>query len=392
MTSMGTTDPGTAGTSEAIEIRPVSGRADLGAFIKLPWRIYRDDAQWVPPLLYEARKVLDRKRHPFHAHADVEYFLARRGGIVVGRIAAIVNHRFNEFHDVRTGTFGFFECVDDVQVARALLEAAHGWCGERGMDLLQGPFNFSTNDELYSPGVLVQGFDYPPVMLMAHSPPYYPRLLEECGFVKAKDLLSYWMEGEEPPERLVRGVARMKHTQNVVVRPIDMRHFDEEIERIKVIYHSAWERNWGFVPMTDAEFDYLAASLKPVVDARFCVLAEIDGDPVAFGLQLPDLNRAIKPTNGRLLPMGWLTFLLHRRKLDTLRVLTLGVKPGHRHRGLDAMLILHLFTEGLKVGYHGAECAWILEDNLPMRRGLERTGARVYKVYRVYEKRIARET
>jgi len=381
-----------AGTGADVDIHPVHGRRDLDAFIKLPWYIYRDDPQWVPPLLYEVRKVLDRSRHPFHAHAEVEYFLARRQGRVVGRVAAFVNHRFNEFHDLRAGHFGFFECTDDLEAARALLDVTRDWCRGRGMDVLQGPFNFSTNDELYSPGVLVEGFEHPPVMLMAHTPPYYWRLLEESGFVKARDLLSFWIEGEVPPERLLRGVAHMKARHNVVVRPLDLRRFKEEIGRIKEIYHSAWERNWGFVPMTDPEFDYLAGSLRPVVDPQFCVLAEIEGEPVAFGLQLPDLNRAMKAMNGRLLPLGWLKFLLHKRKIDTLRVLTLGVKPQHRHKGLDAMLILHLFTEGLKRGFRGAECSWILEDNLPMRRGMERMGARAYKIYRVYETALARES
>jgi GNAT superfamily N-acetyltransferase len=381
-----------AETGASVDVHPVHGRGDLAAFIKLPWEIYRNDPQWVPPLLYEVRKVLDRSRHPFHAHADVEYFLARRQGRVVGRIAAFVNHRFNEFHDLRAGHFGFFECTDDVEAARALLDMAREWCRQRGMEVLQGPFNFSTNDELYSPGVLVDGFHHPPVMLMAHTPPYYSRLLEDCGFVKARDLLSFWIEGEVPPERLLRGVAHMKARHNVVVRPLDLRRFKEEIGRIKEIYHSAWERNWGFVPMTDPEFDYLAKSLRPVVDPRFCALAEIEGEPVAFGLQLPDLNRAMKSMNGRLLPVGWLKFLLRRGRIDALRVLTLGVKPAHRHKGLDAMLILHLFTEGLKKGFRGAECSWILEDNLPMRRGLERIGARAYKTYRVYEKALEGES
>jgi GNAT superfamily N-acetyltransferase len=381
-----------AGTGAGIDIHPVHGRRDLDAFIKLPWRIYRDDPRWVPPLLYEVRKVLDRSRHPFHAHADVEYYLARRQGRVVGRIAAFVNHRFNEFHDLRAGHFGFFECADDQEAARALLDTARDWCRGRGMDVLQGPFNFSTNDELYSPGVLVEGYEHPPVMLMAHTPPYYARLLEGCGFAKARDLISFWIAGEAPPERLVRGVDHMKARHNVVVRPLDLSRFKQEIGRIKEIYHSAWERNWGFVPMTDPEFDYLAGSLRPVVDPRFCVLAEIEGEPVGFGLQLPDLNRAMKAMNGRLLPLGWLKFLLHKRKIDALRVLTLGVKPQHRHKGLDAMLILHLFTEGLKRGFRGAECSWILEDNLPMRRGLERIGARAYKTYRVYEKALEGES
>jgi GNAT superfamily N-acetyltransferase len=369
-----------------VELRPVAGPADRRAFIRLPWRIYRDDPHWVPPLLLEVAKVLDPSRHPFHAHADVQYFLARRGRVVVGRIAVFVNHRFNEFHASRIAHFGFFECVNDGEVAEALLEGAADWGRKRGMELLQGPFNFSTNDELHSPGVLVDGFQYPPVLLMAHTPPYYAALLEGCGFVKARDLLSYLAEGTEPPDRLVQGVGRLRRSKGVVVRPLVLSDLPREIARVKEIYNSAWERNWGFVPMSDAELDHMAASLKPVLDPRLCALAEVQGEPVAFALGLPDLNQVLRHLNGRLLPLGWLKYLWYRRRIDTLRVLTLGVRPEHRHRGIDAMLILHLYLEGLKAGFTRAECSWILEDNLPMRRGLERIGARAYKTYRVYEK------
>jgi GNAT superfamily N-acetyltransferase len=376
-------------SSSRVEVRPVSSRRDFRTFLRFPWRIYLDDPQWVPPLLSEVAKVLHRGKHPFHSHAEVAYYLARRRGEVVGRIAASINHRFNEFQQTRIGNFGFFECVNDAEVARALLDAAESWSREHGMKTLQGPFNFSTNDEFCSPGVLVEGFEHPPVLMMAHTPSYYGGLLEACGFVKAKDLLSYWVEGEAPPERLVRGLARLKQRQKVVLRPLNLNELHGEVRRIKEIYHSAWERNWGFVPMTDAELDHMAASLKPVLIPRFCTIAEIEGEPVAFALQLPDLNQAVKGMNGRLLPIGWLRFLWARRRINAVRVLTLGVKPGHRHRGLDSMLIVHLFTEGLRVGCGRGECGWVLEDNMPMRRGLERIGGRVYKVYRVYGKPVS---
>ena len=371
-----------------IEIRPVSGRRDFKAFLKLPWRIYREDPHWVPPLLSEVAKVLDRSKHPFHAHAEVEYYLARRRGEVVGRVAASVNHRFNEFQQTRIGDFGFFECVDDADVAGALLDAAESWSRKHGMTVLQGPFNFSTNDELCSPGVLVEGFEHPPVLMMGHTPPYYAGLLEACGFVKSKDLLSYWVEVEAPPARLLRGIARLRGRRKVVLRPLNLKDLDGDIRRIKEIYHSAWERNWGFVPMTDAELDHMASSLKPVLNPRFCVIAEIQGKPVGFALQLPDLNQAFAHLNGRLVPLGWLKFLWYKRRIDRARVLTLGVKPGYRRMGLDTMLILHLFNESLKAGYPRGECAWILEDNMPMRRGLERIGGQVYKVYRVFERPV----
>jgi len=380
-----------SGEGGGVEVRPVAGRREMRAFLELTRRIYRDDPQWVEPLRGELKKVLDPSKHPFHQHAEVEYYLAHRNGEVVGRVAAFVNHRFNEFHESKVGGFGFFECVEDVAAARALLAAADGWSRRHGMELLHGPFNFSTNDEFCSPGVLLEGFEFPPVLLMGHTPPYYAGLLEACGFRKSKDLLSYWIEGDSPPERLAEGVERIRKRQNVTIRPLRVRDLDRDIGRIKEIYHSAWERNWGFVPMTDPEFDYLAHSIRAVMDPRFCVLAEVEGEPVAFALQLPDLNKVVRHMDGRMFPVGWLKFLWHRRRVDVARVLTLGVKPGYRHRGFDSMLILHLFSEGLKAGYSGAECGWILEDNVPMRRGLERIGGRAYKVYRVYEKPVERQ-
>jgi GNAT superfamily N-acetyltransferase len=376
-------------TYTELEVSPVSSRADLKAFMKLPWKIYQKDPHWVPPLLSELEKVLDPKQHPFHEHAETALFLARGNGEVVGRISASVNHLYNEFHEAKVGNFGFFECIDDLEVARALLDTTFEWNQQRHMTLLMGPMNFSTNEEFCSPGVLVDGFDHPPAVMMAHTPNYYSRLLEDCGFTKSKDLLSYWLAGEQPPERLVKGVARIKKAQNVVVRSLNMKDLDGEIERIKEVYNAAWERNWGFVPMTEAEFEHMAKSMKPVINPHLCAIAEIDGEPVGFGLELPDLNRAFKHMNGRLLPFGWAKFLWYKRKIDSARVLTLGVKPAHRQKGIDSMLIIHLYIEGNKAGFPKGECSWILEDNMPMRHGLERIGGYVYKTYRVYEKLIA---
>ena len=373
--------------SAAVTVRPVADRADLNRFIRFPWRIYANDPVWVPPLLSDLKTVLDRRRHPFHQHADVEYFLARRGDEVVGRIAAIVNHRHNEFHGEKTGFFGFFECIDDGDVARALLETAEAWLRERGMERVYGPESFSTNEES-GLGLLVDGFDKPPVIMTAHTPPYYPKLVEGAGYVKAKDLLAYWLDDQRPPERLVRGVERLQQAERVKLRTLNLKDFAGEVGRIKEIYNSAWERNWGFVPMTDAEFDHLARQLRPVVNPRLCAIAEVDGEPVGFALALPDFNQALKHVNGRLFPFGIFKLLWYRRKIDTLRVLTLGLKPGYRQKGIDAMLYLHIFREGVAAGFKQAECSWILEDNWDMRRGLERMGARVYKTYRIYEKSL----
>jgi GNAT superfamily N-acetyltransferase len=339
--------------------------------------------------LAEQKKVLDRDEHPFHKHAESVYFLARRNGEVVGRITASVNHLYNEFHEARVANFGFFECIDDVEVARALLETASEWAEQRGMAVLQGPMNFSTNDEFCSPGVLIDGFQHPPSVLMAHTPPYYARLLEECGLSKSKDLVCYWLEGEEPPPRIARAVARMRKSEDVVVRSLNMKDLDGEIQRIKEVYNAAWERNWGFVPMTDEEFEHMGDSMKPIINPKLCAIAEIKGEPVGFALELPDLNRAFKPMNGRVLPFGWAKFLWHKRKINVCRIVTMGVKPEHRHKGLEAMLQVFLFIEGNKAGYPRGECSWILEDNVLMRRSLERIGGYVYKTYRVYEKLIA---
>ena len=357
----------------SVDVRPVTGRGDLRRFLRLPWSIYRDDAAWVPPLLVEQRKLLDRRKHPFHEHADVEYFLARRGERVLGRIAAIVNHRHVEFHDEKAGFFGFFECVDDVEVAAALLRRAEDWVRARGMELMRGPMNFSTNEEC---GLLVDGFDMPPMIMMTHNPPYYARLLEACGYSKAKDLLAYYLVDDGVPERLLRGAERVQQRAGATIRPIELKRLRGEVEIIRDIYNSAWERNWGFVPMTDAEFDAMAAQLKQIVNPEICVIAEVAGEPVGFALGLPDYNQAIRHTNGRLLPFGIFKLLWHARRIDAARVITLGVKPSHRRLGLDAMMMLRIWQKGTAAGYHRGRIA-------------ERLGGFVYKTYRVYDRPLA---
>lgn len=369
---------------DAITVEPVAGRRDRRRFLMLPWRIYEDDPAWVPPLLTERKTLLDRRKHPFHEHADVEYFLARRDGDIVGRIAAIVNHRHNEFHDERTGFFGFFESVDDPAVASALLATAEDWVARRGMDRIRGPMNFSTNEEC---GLLVDGFDRPPTVMMTHARPYYGRLIESAGYEKGKDLLAYRIDDPDPPERLVRGVERIRRRQGLTLRPMDMRNFRDEVARVQEVYNTAWERNWGFVPMTDAEFRHMAKELKPVVNPELCLIAENEeGEPVGFVLALPDFNMALKRINGRLLPFGLLKLLWHSRKIDALRVITLGLNPGYRRKGVDAMMYLEIFRRGTAEGFRTAECSWILEDNWDMRRALERMGARADKTYRIYDK------
>jgi GNAT superfamily N-acetyltransferase len=369
-----------------VGVREVAGRADLERFLRLPWRIYAGDPNWVPPLLSDMRTALDPQKHPFYAHADVALFLARRGRDVVGRIAAVVNRAHNEFHEDRLGFFGLFECIDDQGVADALLGTAEAWLRERGMTVVRGPMNFSTNEEVCSPGVLIDGWHRPPALLMGHNPRYYAELITRADYVKSKDLLAYWLESEATPARLQRVYDRLLRDGRVKLRSLDVRRFDEEVAVVRDIYNSAWERNWGFVPMTAAELDFMARHLKPIVEPKLCSFAEVDGEAVGFVLGLPDYNVALKHVNGRLLPFGFVKLLWYRRKIAHCRTITLGLKPGYRSRGLDGLLIAHLFIEARKVGIWKGECSWILEDNWDMRRGLDRIGGMPDKTYRLFEK------
>ncbi|HEX6307305.1 MAG TPA: hypothetical protein VFZ69_03895, partial [Longimicrobiales bacterium] len=266
------------------------------------------------------------------------------------------------------------------------LRTAEHWLVERGMTAVQGPMNLSTNEEVCSPGVLIEGRHRPPAVLMGHNPPYYAELITRAGYVKAKDLIAYWLESETTPARLRRVYDRLLRDGRVRLRSLDMRRFDEEVATVRDIYNSAWERNWGFVPMTGAELDFMARHLKPIAEPKLCAFAEVDGAPVGFALGLPDFNVALKHANGRLFPFGILKVLWYRRKIAHARTITLGLKPGYRGRGLDGLLIAHLFLEAKKIGIWKSECSWILEDNWDMRRGLERIGAVPDKTYRLYEK------
>jgi GNAT superfamily N-acetyltransferase len=370
-----------------VRVAPVQSRRDLQQFLKFPWRLYQDNPAWVPPLLFDLKRLLNPRRHPFHQHAAVQYFLAWRGAEVVGRIAAIVNHQYIRFHEEATGFFGFFESIDNQDVSSTLLAAAERWLGDRGVQRILGPMNFSTNEEC---GLLVDGFQYPPAIMMPYNTLYVGPLIEAAGYRKAKDLLAYFIDATKAttPERLIHGAERLQQHYGVTIRPIDLRHFERDVALLLEVYNSAWERNWGFVPLTKEEIDDLARQLKQIGNPHLCLLAEAKGEAVGFALALPDYNQALRRINGRLFPVGLLKLLWYRRKMNGARVLTLGLKPGYRRMGIDAMLYLRLWEEAPKNGYPLVECSWILEDNWPMRRGLERMGARVYKTYRIYEKAL----
>jgi GNAT superfamily N-acetyltransferase len=376
-----------AGSPPAVSIREIPDGASLDAFIDLAWQINGGDPHWVPPLRMSVASALNRKKHPLHQHADTAYFLARRGKRPVGRIAAVVNHLHNQHHGDRTGFFGLFECENDPSTAAALLDVASDWLRERGMEAIRGPVNLSTNDEVSSPGVLVEGFDTSPYVMMTHNPAYYGDLLQQSGLSKARDLVAFHFDDPALPERLTRGFDRLLQRAGATIRPLEMRRFRAEIDTIKGIYNSAWSRNWGFVPMTDAEFEHLASEFKPIVDPDLCLIAEVGGVPVGFSLALPDLNVALRHLpDGRLFPFGLLRLLWHKRRIRQMRVITVGFRPEYQHLGLGAAFYARTWQTGVAKGYVRGEGSWILEDNLDMARPLERLGARVSKRYRIFER------
>jgi GNAT superfamily N-acetyltransferase len=376
--------------TDAIRVRVASGGADLDRFIALPYRLHRRDPHWVPLLRMDVRKLLDRKTNPFFDHAEAEYFLAERGGEVVGRIAAISNRLHNEVHGDTVGFFGFFESVYDQAVADALFAEAAAWLRVRGHDVMRGPASFSTNDEC---GLLVEGYDTPPTLMMPHNPPYYERLIAAAGFKKAKDLLVYrggWMAEYLPvPERLARGTELLRQRLGITIRPMDMGNFKAEVETIKALYNRCWEKNWGFIPMTDREIDHLADQFKPVAIPDLVPFAVKDGEVVGFGLALPDLNEVfIRHRSGRLTPalLADLLFSLKFQRVRRARILLLGVLPELRGKGVDAMLYHWIWTRAANHKIYWGEAGWILEDNAAMNAGLRKMEFIPYKTYRLYDR------
>jgi GNAT superfamily N-acetyltransferase len=333
--------------------------------------------------------LLSRSKNPFFEHADAEYFIAERDGEVVGRIAAISNRLHNETHGDQVGFFGFFESIEDQAVADALFGAAATWCRTLGHDVLRGPASFSVNDEC---GLLVDGFETPPALMMPHNPRYYIRLLEQAGFTKAKDLWVYQGGSEERyvpvPERLVKATELIRQRQGISLRSLNIKDFQGEVERIKELYNSAWEKNWGFVPMTEHEIDHLAEQFKPVVIPELVPMAEKDGKLIGFGIALPDLNVIFrKNRSGRLFPMILrLLWALKTRRIRRARILLLGVVPAYQGKGVDAMLYHWIWTKSGERGIYWGEAGWILEDNPAMNAGLEKMTFRVYKTYRLYDR------
>lgn len=381
-----------------ISIKTVESSEDKRAFLSLPWTVYKDDPYWVPPLFNERMAFIDPAHQPFFEHAEVEFFLAKRGQKAVGTIAAFTNHQHNEFQEENVGFFGFFEVLDDpdaANIAKILLKTAEDWAKQRGHDAIRGPAQFSTNEEC---GLLVDGFDDMPRILMTYNPPRYVDYVEGYGYKKAMDLWAWSaatdiFEGKQKlPEKLLRVVEKVKQKNEITVRTINMRNFDAEVDIVKKLYNISWAKNWGFVPMTDKEIEKLGEDLKPILDPDLVFVAEIDGEPVGFSLTLMDLNEPLRLAYPRPETPEWWTmmkFAWHwkvRRKISWARVFTLGVLPEYRARGVDALFYYETAQAAMKKGIHFAEMSWILENNDAMNRPIEFFGAEIYKTYRFYEK------
>ena len=372
-----------------LRVLPVRDRKDLKRFIQVPWTIYADDPCWVPPILFERKEHMSEK-NPYFRHAKWQPWVAFRGGKAVGRISAQVDQlRLDRFQD-DTGLFGFLEAIDDPDVFRMLLETACDWLRDHGMKKLQGPFNFSINDEC---GLLVDGFDRPPSVMMGHARPYYAARIEELGYDKAKDLLAYRLNMDFA---LPRAMSRLidRSSEQVTVSPLRRTHLKQDIVTLRDLFNDAWENNWGFVPFAEEEFDELGRTLVHLVDEDLIQVAAVDGKPAAMVVALPNLNEAARDLDGRLLPLGWLKLLwrLKRHKLKTARVTLMGVRREYQTSSLG-MTLAYKVINAVRValitkGVDELEMSWVLEDNKNMRHILESMGAVPYKRYRIYQKDI----
>lgn len=378
-----------------LSISKVNNETDLMSFISFPWKVYEKNHYWVPPLVSERKTFLNPEKNPFFQHATADYFIARRNGEIVGTIAAFTNDYYNEFQETNVGFFGFFEVLEDREAAEALLTTALDWARTAGHDSIIGPAQFSTNDEV---GLLIDGFDDRPRVLMTYNPPYYLDYIEGAGYKKAMDLWAYSLDIRNylanMPEKLVRVTEKVRQRKNFVVRKIRMKEFDQEVDRIKPIYNTSWEKNWGFVPMTDPEFARLAHDLKPLIDPEVVFLVEQEGRTIGFGLSLPDLCQPLRlaypsPKTNETLTMVKLAWHWKvRRQVDWLRVFALGVLPEFRGTGVDALMYIETAKAAVKRGYKWAEMSWILENNDMMNRSIQMLGGEVYKTYRMFEKEV----
>lgn len=367
----------------------VTSKKQLKAFIDFKHDLFAGDANYVPDIFIAIRDMLTKGKHPSHEHIDFQLFMTYQDGKPCGRIAGIYNKNHNAYTGKKDGFFGFFDVINDYRAAEKLLNAAADFLSSKNVDNIIGPVDFSTNDPA---GLLIEGFETPPSIMMTYAKPYYQDLLERYGFEKRMDLLAYWIGTDAVPARMEalsdNIEARLKRS-GVTFRTINMKNFKQDVNQIKDIYNRAWDKNWGFIPMTDKEFDYVAKDMKMAMDKDFVLVAEKNGKPIAFTLTMPNINEVmIDVKRGRLLPTGIFKLLFGKKKIKTLRVLTLGVLEEYRTLGIEVVLYVKLLREARRKGYTGGEASWILEENTMMVRGLKNINGEVYKKYRLYEKTV----
>jgi GNAT superfamily N-acetyltransferase len=373
-----------------IEIQNINTRAEKLKFVKSQWKFYENNPNFVPPLIMDRMKLIDTQKNPFYKHADIALFLAYRNNEIVGRIGAITNDLHNKTHNDNIGFFGFFECIDDQEVADNLFNEAVKWLKSKGKDGVRGPVNPSMNDEV---ALLVDGFDDPPRVLMPYNPKYYEKLILNAGFEKAKDLFAYRLHKDKfKTDKMVRLHKIIREKYNLTIKDVDFKNkeqFLKDIEVIKQVYNKAWEPNWGFVKITDEEFDYMAADLKMIANPRLAYIAYVGDEPVGFHLGLPDINQMlIYNKKGSTLGALWHMFT-KKKKMDFMRIVILGVLPQYQGKGIDAVMYFESGTRADEIGLTYGEASWILEDNEKMRRAAEVTmNGEIYKTYRLFEKAI----
>lgn len=370
-----------------VEIVTAVGGSEFKDFIDLPWTIYADFPQWVPPLKKEVRRMLDPGGHPFWEFSERVLFLARRGKKTVGRIAGIIDRHHNEFHREQMGAWGFFECADDPEAASALFLSVETWVRSKGMTFMRGPLNPSLN---YEAGLLIDGFDSPPALMMPHNPPYYPRLIESCGFTKEKGLFSFLIDGEyRLPEWMESLAERLARKKGIHIRPFRLKEPVSELALVREIFNDCWSSNWGYVPLSDHEIREIGKSMVAIADPDLAFFLYYEDEPAGVCVVLPDINPLLKRFNGRIGLSGLLKILLYRREITGLRALLFGIKEKYRQLGLPLLAIRHLYEAARKKGkYRSLELGWTLEDNESINSLVEEAGARIHKKYSIYRKAL----
>jgi hypothetical protein len=370
-----------------IEIVAVEGGPELKDFIDLPWRIYAEYPNWIPPLKKEVRRMLDPRKHPFWEFSERILFVARRGSKTVGRIAGIIDDNHNQVHNEKMGIWGFFECVDDPEAAAALFSSVETWVRRKGMTFMRGPLSPSTN---YEVGLLIEGFNYPPVLMMAYTPPYYPRLVESCGFSKEKDLLAFLIDGDyRLPEWMDSLAGRIAKKKGIHIRCFRPKEEDAEFALIREIYNASWSGNWGFVPLTDNEMKDIQKNVMEFADPDLAFFIYYENEPAAVCVIFPDINPLLKRLNGRIGLLGLLKFLLYRREIRGLRCLMFGIKEKYQQLGIPMLAFHHIYEIARKQKkYQNLEMGWTLEDNESINSLIEEAGAKKYKKYRIFRKSL----